>query len=111
MKAWTVREDYEGYCEVVFAETRGRAKSIAMMTETFDGYGFGDIYARRCPHMDKYYTDGKKYMDWGYSKDRIALVKEAGFQCHPDAFCVDDCEICPAKEYCALYQDYKEELK
>lgn len=111
MKAWLVREDYEGRSAVVFAETQGKAKSIAIALEDFDGYGFCDIYARRCPHMDKYYSDGKRYMDWFYSKDRIALVRDCGFRCDPDCFDPDDCEVCPAKEYCDVYQDYKEELK
>lgn len=35
VKAWLIREnDIEG-CEVVFAETRGKAKSIALQTDTF----------------------------------------------------------------------------
>lgn len=35
--------------------------------------------------MDKYYTPGKTEMDWYAAKDRIALVKDCGFICDPDA--------------------------
>lgn len=112
MKAWIVREEIEGYSEVVFAKTRGKAKSIAMCIDAFEDTDFCDIEARRLPHMDKYYSDGKMVMDWYDSKDRLALVKDCGFQCHPDCFDLSECEeFCPAKEYCDAYQDYKEELK
>lgn len=47
-------------------------------------------------------------MDWEYSQDRIALVKDCGFSCSEDCFDIDDCEICPAKEYCDRYSDYVE---
>lgn len=105
MKAWLVREKDEYCATVVFAETRGKARALAMHTETCEDANFCDIDVHRRPELDKYYVDGKKEMDWFNSKDRIALVKDGGFSCSPDYWEPEDCETCPAKEYCDRYQD------
>lgn len=105
MKAWLVRENGEFAAIVVFAETRGKARALAMHTEALEDVSFCDIEAYRRPALDKYYVDGKKEMDWFNSKDRIALVKDGGFVCDPDFWEWEDCERCPEKEYCDKYQD------
>lgn len=104
MKAWLVRARDSEYATVVFAETRGKARSLAMATDTCEYAEFCDIDARRVPWMDKYYTDGKKEMDWDNSKDRIALVKHCGF------YCVEGCDSddCPAHQWCDRYEEEKE---
>jgi len=108
MKAWLVKEKGEFPATIVFAETRGRARSIAMTTDACDGVDFCNIEVRRQPQLDKYYKDGKEEMDWYDDNDRIALVKEAGFTCQDIDF--DLCEDCPAKEFCDLYLDEMNEL-
>lgn len=108
MKAWIVGVKDEPYSEVVFAETRGKARSLAMATDSCSEASFTDIEVYRRPLIDKYYKEGKWRMDWDNPKDRIALVKECGFVCDPDYFDSDDCEECSAKEYCDQYKDYKE---
>lgn len=105
MKAWLVREKDEFCATVVFAETRGKARALALHTECCEDADFTDIEVRRKPQMDKYYTEGKKEMDWYKSKDRIALVKDCGFVCARDYWEREDCDTCPAKEYCDTYQD------
>lgn len=102
MKAWLVREKDEFRATVVFAETRGKARSIAMSTDACEDADFCDIEVRRQPQLDKYYKDGKQEMDWYNANDRIALVKEAGFCCS-DNDTSGLCEECPAKKYCVLY--------
>lgn len=105
MKAWLVRErDGEG-ATIVFAETRGKARALAMHTEACEDAEFVDVEVIRRPQMDKYYTEGKMEMDWLNSKDRIALVKDCGFVCDYDYWEHEDCEACPAKEYCDRYAD------
>ena len=101
MKAWLVREKDSECATVVFAETRGKARSIARYTDACEDADFCDIEVRRKPNMDKYYSNGKKEMDWYEAKDRIALVKECGFMC------VCDCEYedCPAADYCERGQE------
>ena len=107
MKAWLVKDKNEFRATVVFAETRGKARAIAMHTDACEDVDFCDIEVRREPQIDKYYKEGKVEMDWWDDKDRTFLVKECGFRCeHVEEWV---CDKCPAKEYCEPYQDYKEE--
>lgn len=108
MKAWLVREKYQFCATVVFAETRGMAKSMALSTECCWDANFCDIEVRRQPQLDKYYVEGKTEMKWENPKDRIALVKECGFVCDPDCWMPGDCDCCSAKEYCDQYADRKD---
>ena len=110
MKAWLVRGRESSAATIVFAETRGKARSVAMHTETCEDVDFCDIDVTRKRHMDKYYSEGKKEMDWYNAKDRIAMVKDCGFRCDYDYFNFDieDCEVCPAKEYCDTYKGHME---
>ena len=59
MKAWLVRDKDEFCATVVFAETRGKARALAMHTEVCEDVDFIDIEVRRKPQMDKYYKEGK----------------------------------------------------
>lgn len=106
MKAWLVREKDEFCAAVVFAETRGKAKSLAMRTEACEDAAFMDIEVRRMKEADKYYREGKRELNWFDDADRVALVKDCGFSCDPHEipdwdYCLD----CPAKEWCDEYQD------
>lgn len=98
MKAWIVNEKYETASAVVFAETRGKAKALALCTSSCEDANFCDIEVSRAPEMDKYYAEGKTEMDWSDPKDRIALVKECGFYCEEPI--AEDCKDCPAKDFC-----------
>lgn len=109
MKAWLVREKDESCATVVFAETRGKARVLAQHTEVCEDVDFCSIEVRRRPELDKYYVEGKREMDWLNSQDRIALVKDGGFVCDPEFWEPEDCENCPANEYCDTYQDRIEE--
>lgn len=105
MKAWLVREKDEFCATVVFAETRGKAKALALQTEACDGADFLDIEVLRMKAADKYYKDGKKELDWLNPSDRIALVKDCGFTCDWDSIELKECVDCAAKEYCDQYKD------
>lgn len=107
MKAWLVRENSIEGCEVVFAETRGKATAIALHTETFEDDDFINLVVRRIPEIDKYYTNGKRRMDWNNQKDRLALVKEYGFSCIDECF-GEFCGDCLSKDYCDRYDEYIE---
>ena len=111
MKAWLVREKDEFAATVVFAETRGKAKSLAMHTEVCEDVDFCNIDVYRRPNLDKYYSEGKKEMNWWNSKDRIALVKDGGFVCDPDYWDMEDCGYCSAKDYCDKYHDRIKEME
>lgn len=105
MKAWLVKEKDEFCATVVFAETRGKARAMATHTETCEDADFCDILVYRKPTLDKYYVDGKKEMNWFIAKDRIALVKDGGFVCDPDYWESEDCENCPARDYCYKWHE------
>ncbi len=111
MKAWLVREKDEFCAEVVFAETRGKARALALSTDCCENAAFKDIEAHRMPQADKHYKDGKWHLDWFDPSDRLVLVKECGFYCDFDAFDLGECEICSAKEYCNQYKDHMAEME
>ena len=103
MKAWIVGVSHEPYNAVVFAETRGKAKTIALTTDTFYDCDFCDLEVHRMPQMDKYYVNDKLEMEWDNLQDRIALVKDGGFRCIE--YSDDDCLDCPANRYCDRYEE------
>ena len=112
LKAYKCTDDYTGFCTVIFAETAGKARYIAIMSDTIgEDLTFKDIYVRRVPALDGAYR-GRKEMDWYDPEDRLAMVKIAGFYCDEDGFDPDLCEKCSAKDFCDRYNDYlEEELK
>ena len=106
MKAWLVQDKNDFYgAEIVFAETRGKAKSLALATDSCSETNFLVIEVRRAPSADKYYRDGKWHLDWNNPKDRIALVKDCSFICDYEYLEWEDCNTCSAKEYCDRYKD------
>ena len=114
MKAWLVRDrtDDEGMLTVVFAETAGKAKSIATKTAVCGDSSFTDISVSRLPIADKMYRVGKTEMDWDDPKDRCFLVKNCDFYCIEKSEKI--CNECNAKKYCYRHEskvDYNDELR
>lgn len=111
LKAYEARNKwgYRDYATVVFAESAGKARAIALYTEACEGSDFTDIEVFRVPQLDKYYKPGKQEMDWFDEKDRIALVKYGGFYCSREV--IDpSCENCPASKWCDRYKDERSEV-
>lgn len=110
MKAYIVQDkDEYGGATVVFAESRGAARSAAMNTETCDGLEYMEIRATRAPAMDQFYKEGKKEMDWYNMEDRVAMVVHAGFACE-EIYDLARCENCPAHDECWQYESEIEEM-
>ena len=105
MKAWLVRERNEQWATVVFAETRGKARSLAQSTDCCEDVCFLDIEVHRMPHADKCYKEGKTEMDWLNPADRLVLVKECGFMCDYETSQMEDCASCIARAFCDRYTD------
>ena len=97
MKAWKVGRLDDAYSSVVFAETRGKAREVAMDTD------FIEIGAWRCKKADGEYR-GHFEMDWYDPKDRLFLIKELGFTC--EYFGDEDCEQCVGKDFCDIYIEH-----
>ena len=56
MKAWLVQDKWDCYgAEIVFAETRGKARALALATDCCSETDFLDVDVRRQPNADKYY--------------------------------------------------------
>lgn len=104
MKAWIVSDldSKEDGATVVFAETRGKAKQLAMNTDACEDAEFTRIDCRRFPDADKLYQPGMTELDWYDPETRIFLVKHSWECSDPDD---EYCEMCPAKKYCGRWED------
>ena len=106
MKAWYIRNKNDSFfATVVFAETRGKAKAVALTTDTCEDCDFNDIQATRVPELDDAYR-GVSEMDWDDPDERIRMVKDAGFSCLSD---LGDCYACPAEEWCDRAKELEHE--
>lgn len=108
MKAYTVSDANGdvGIDYIIFAESRSKAIYYALHNcdGAFDWYEWTEMRALRRPDLDKYYK-GKPMMDWNDMDDRVAMVKEAGFECSSEVIVfASECEECPAHEWCARYE-------
>ena len=101
IKAYRVDND-DGCSKVIFAESRGKAKVIAMYSDFIED--FLEIKPYRVPKFDKCYR-GQPEMDWEDKYDRIALVEDGWF-CHSDIKCQPN--TCPAKQLCIRYKEERQ---
>ena len=102
-KAWMAYNYPKNIAMVVFADTKGKAKSYLIHTETFDDYGFMDIDVYRAKSLDYLDRPDGYIMDWNNDEDRIAMVKHIYSGCLPPI--EEDCESCCAKECCSKYKE------
>lgn len=96
-KAWV--EHGEG-STIVFAETRNKAKVIALSCDCCEDARYIDIQVRRVPEADKLYK-GKSEIDWYDPETRVALVRDFGWSCYDPSW---ECDDCPAKPYCHWHE-------
>jgi hypothetical protein len=80
MKAYIVRTHGEYAATVVFAESAGKARSVALHTDACNDANFTDIEVHRLNKADSLYR-GKSEMDWFNPKDRhfpqmVEIMKE-----------------------------------
>lgn len=109
-KAWKVYPNTYEYVDVVFADTRNKARYIAQeFCDGFDNLSYTDIYARRLPKADCMCKDRIK-MDWFNPEDRLFLVENYGFSCG-DILDLEECKYCNAKHCCPEYIEYMERME
>ena len=101
-KAWICSNNY-GATEIVFADTKRRAKSYLKFTDSFEDYRHIDIYPERAKVLDYLDHNDGYIMNWHKDEDRIALVKHIYSGCLPPI--EEDCELCCAKEWCGKYKE------
>ena len=108
MKAWRVKDARDMvYSEVVFAETRSKAKVLAQSTDVCADADWVDIRVWRVPELDAEYR-GRWVMDWYDDQDRLALTK-LGWRC--EEVWLDDCETCVGRDVCETYREYLEGIE
>lgn len=105
-KAWICSNNY-GTIEIVFADTKRRAKSYLKFTDSFEDYRHIDIYPERAKVLDYLDHNDGYIMNWHKDEDRIALVKHIYSGCLPDI--KDECKSCCAKEWCMRYKEENNE--
>lgn len=101
-KAWIYANNY-GTDEIVFADTKRRAKAYLRFTDSFEDYRYNDIYPERVKALDYLDHEEGYVMDWNKDEDRIALVKHIYSGCLPDI--KDECKSCCAKEWCRKFKE------
>ena len=103
MKAWYAYEpNIWEYPVIVFAQTPGRARAIALSTDVLYGADFTRIRLRRMPDFNCL-GDNEGELDWYDPQTRIALVRDHGWDCYEQT--VGECANCPAKEWCEYRVD------
>ena len=102
-KAWSFYEEEEGVIEVVFADTRGKARMYLKELDIFNNYRYIEISPRREKSLDYLDHEDGYVMNWYKDEDRLPMVRDDGFYCTE----VDRqlCEECCAKEWCSKYQE------
>ncbi|MCR5329599.1 MAG: hypothetical protein K6E62_00220 [Lachnospiraceae bacterium] len=105
MKAWTVSDNNGGYgTAIIFAETRGKAISYAVnCCDTFEGYEWTDIRARRFKEWDRHYKGEPETDVWNDDEARIELVRDYGWSCVETFW--EECKECPAREWCSSWEE------
>ena len=103
IKAYQVSGKDNFFSTVVFAESRGKARALALSTDCCEDENFIDVKVYRLPIADSQYK-GRLEMQWENQQDRLFLVKECGWHCDSDYVnYAEPCEDCIAKKYCDLY--------
>ena len=104
MKAFQVCSDYSEGSEVIFAESRNKARAIACYHDGFEYDEYKDIRAYRLPLLDGMENSEPKDNYWLNEEIRIILVRDYGWYCYePNEY--EPCESCCAKEFCEYYKD------
>lgn len=111
MKAFSVCSDYSEGSEVIFAENRNQARSIARYHDSFEDIDYKDIRAYRLPLLDGMENSELKDNYWLSEEIRTILVRDYGWRCNePNEY--EPCGECCAKEFCGYYNDIlKEKLE
>lgn len=67
------------YSMVIYADSPGKARAIAAMSEEFEDFAFTHILVKRCADLDEFYH-GTEILDWYNPYDRLLMVKYAIFR-------------------------------
>ena len=102
-KAWCCCEEELGVVEVVFADTRGKAKSYFKNLETFDDYRFCELRPHRLKKLDYLNHPDGYVMDFCKDEDMIPMVKEFNMHCSE---ITEECKECCVYEWCNKFEEW-----
>ena len=97
-KAWV---DYGEGSTIVFAETRNRAKVIAMGCDSCEDAPYTDIRVKRMKELDHLYK-GNSEMNWYDDETRLLFVRDFGWACIEPSW---ECDSCNCKKYCSWNEE------
>ena len=101
-KAWSFYEEEESIIEVVFADTRGKARMYLKELDTFDNYRYIEISPRREKALDYLDHPDGYVMDWNKDEDRIPMVNEFNMHCSE---ITEECNECCVYEWCSKFDE------
>ena len=101
-KAWVAYNYSKNIAMVVYADTKSKAKSYLMHTETFDDYGLMDINVYRAKSLDYLDRPDGYIMDWNKDEDMIPMVKEFNMHCYE---ITEECKECCVYEWCNKFEE------
>ena len=88
---------------MVFADTRGKAKSYFLKRDTVGYFNFCIIKPYRLKKLDYLDRPNGYVMDWNKDEDKLLMVRDADFSCvEVDR---EECEACCAKEWCSKFKE------
>lgn len=99
MKAYQVCADNTDGSIVVFAENSNQARYYGCRTDELDYEGYMNLRAYRLPKIDKFYQEGKAYVNWDEDDEiRDILIKEYGWCCLEPQY--ENCMRCGSEHCC-----------
>ena len=101
MRAYKAWVDCGDGSTVVFAETRNKAKVIALSCDCCEDAPYIDIRVHRMKELDHLYQ-GKPEMDWYDDETRLLLVRDFGWSCAEPSW---ECDSCCCKKYCSWHEE------
>ena len=103
MKAWAVSDEREGLGIIVFAETRGKAKSVGRYASGLDFGEWIDISCRRMPELDGFKNE-ECCLDWMENKHIYWNAKW-----YEDLDCMRSCDECDRYWYQDIPESFIDE--
>jgi len=104
MKAWVVTSESAEVQMIVFAETRGRAKTLALKTDWLEDEDYADIRCKREPKLDAIAKEKGEYIIDGSLEFHARIMRGLGWRAYDGR--IDRCEKCGLYEWESVVESY-----
>jgi broad specificity phosphatase PhoE len=109
MKAWVVTSEAAEVQIIVFAETRGRAKTLALKTDWLEAEDYADIRCRREPKLDAIAKEKGEHIIDGSLVSHARIMRGLGWRAYDGR--IDWCEKCGLYEWEGLSESHLTETE